>query len=154
MKSICSIPRFQDFKIPGFQDSKFLGRDSIVPVNFCELPDSKKVSHMMQIDEINLFHSKIPRFKDSKFLGSDSIVPFNFCDLPDSQKVSHLMESSVSDFRTTLDPTYPAVTPPTACQGGQLLKGLLVPRGSRFFSVVCVMFSSVHKGHRPSANLS
>ena len=26
----------------------------------------------------------------------------------------------------------------------QVLKGLLVPRGSGFFSVVCVMFSSVH----------
>ena len=38
---------FQDSKIPGFQDSKFLGGDSIVPFNFCDLPDSKKVSHMV-----------------------------------------------------------------------------------------------------------
>ena len=36
------------------------------PFNFCDLPDSKKVSHMLKIDETNLFHSKIPRIQDSR----------------------------------------------------------------------------------------
>jgi hypothetical protein len=38
---------FQDSKIPGLQDSKFLGECSIVTVNDFDLPDSKKVSHML-----------------------------------------------------------------------------------------------------------
>ena len=33
-------------------------------------------------------------------------------------------------------------TPPTSCQGGHQLKGLLVPRGTGFFSDFSVMFGA------------
>ena len=71
--------------------------DSIVPFNSFKLPDSKKVSHMLQVDTINLLNFKILRFKDSKlqnskFLGGDFIVPFNSFKLPDSKKVSNMLQ--------------------------------------------------------------